>query len=62
MNLSLIECIFYPNSYYYFMPAVTPLVVIMLPIGQKSRRPKSEPSDVKEKQSEVVSKETTKTE
>ena len=46
------------SSYYYFIPLITPLIVIVLPIGQKSKRKGNESTDVKEKQPEVVPKET----
>ena len=42
-------------SYFYFFPVVTPLVVILLPIGQNTRQQKRELADIKEKHSEVVS-------
>ena len=49
---------FFVNSYYYFAPAITPVIVLILPIGQKSRKQESKSTDVTEKQSEMVSKET----
>ena len=52
------EYTFSVNSYYYFAPAVTPMIVLILPIGQKSRKQESRSTDAKEKPSEMVSKET----
>lgn len=38
------------NSHFYFLPLVTPLIVIVLPIGQKSRQQRmAESANVKEK-------------
>ena len=51
-----------PNSYYYFFTVVSPLIMIILPIGQKSKKQKSESSDVRDKQSEVVGSKETKVE
>ncbi|XP_065897964.1 lysophospholipid acyltransferase 2-like isoform X2 [Dysidea avara] len=46
-------------GYYYYINVIVPLVIIVLPIGQKSRRElqkKNKSADVKEEQIKVVSK------
>lgn len=44
-------------SYYYFLTVITPLVVILLPIGQKPKMQESGPTNINEKQPNIISKE-----